>query len=288
MLTNDDIMRTYPYLVKFARKLDYAHYEDLVHDTVVRGLLNADKFDGSNAKGWLEKLMYNIFSSKCRRSKKFDSQYDPEPIINGQSVTVDHNDTIMLRNTLREIEKLPYHRSEVIKELMIGASYQDVADKMQIPLGTVRSRVSRAREQLTGGYDEKPRRRIARNRVKAHKLTPSAGSAASIGAGDIGEMAISHSEHELYSDEALQSAGLPNLQEPRKKPQGRLKKFLLEKAPNFCWCSKLDLLMMMEQEDEDVDQLCFEQCLWRCVKEGSFIKKPSTFGRKNSVLYLRC
>lgn len=72
---------------------------------------------------------------------------------------------------------------------------------------------------------------------------------------------------------------------------GWITDFLLFVAPDFCWCTTHDLLLMAEQIYEDVDENTFSVILSRLHKRGVFIKKPSpvhllTPGKK-PVLWLR-
>jgi hypothetical protein len=50
----------------------------------------------------------------------------------------------------------------------------------------------------------------------------------------------------------------------------RIKQFLIDLAPDFCWCTGEDLFLMMEVEHEDVQQHCFEPVLSRMKADGYF------------------
>ncbi len=74
-----------------------------------------------------------------------------------------------------------------------------------------------------------------------------------------------------------------------------LRKFLVLYAPDFCWCSVYDLLIMTEQElkYENVSESTFKNALHRLKEDGFFITKKTKYRSKNNergrigVLYLR-
>lgn len=66
-----------------------------------------------------------------------------------------------------------------------------------------------------------------------------------------------------------------------------IRKFLLEYAPDFCWCSSQDLLIMAEQIDEDVSVESFKKILSVLYRGGAFISKPAPKQRGTPFLYLR-
>src|SRR5690606_35270549 len=84
-----------------------------------------------------------------RRKTKFESQYDPEPLIAARSVEADQQTKTELKAVGRAMEELsPEHKEILVLVCVKGMQYQEVADMLAIPVGTVRSRLSRARTQL--------------------------------------------------------------------------------------------------------------------------------------------
>jgi len=63
----------------------------------------------------------------------------------------------------------------------------------------------------------------------------------------------------------------------------RIKQFLIDLAPDFCWCTGEDLFLMMEVEYEDVQQACFEPVLSLMKKNGYFWLKRED----NLTYYMR-
>lgn len=80
---------------------------------------------------------------------KFETQYDPEPYIEKQSVAPAQEYVTQLNQMAEAINLLTKeHREVLILVCVKGIKYSNVADVLDIPVGTVRSRLSRAREQL--------------------------------------------------------------------------------------------------------------------------------------------
>jgi RNA polymerase sigma-70 factor (ECF subfamily) len=123
--------------------------DDLVQGTVLRGLENEALWTpGTDLRAWLFTIMHNLFVSEVRRAAR-------SPVLLASSVT-DHQSSqpsqegrLALRDLERALARLPKAQLEII--IMIGLegmSYDDAGRTLGIPLGTVRSRLSRAREML--------------------------------------------------------------------------------------------------------------------------------------------
>lgn len=152
-------------LQKFAMRLtrNKADAEDLVQSACLRALEKSDYFeDGSNLFSWTSKIMYNLFVSGYRRKVKFETQYDPEPILQRQAVAPSQHISAELADVKRAMLELSAdHRKILILVCMQGRPYQEVAEMLAIPQGTVRSRLSRARAQLQFIMDAPPKRPVA-------------------------------------------------------------------------------------------------------------------------------
>lgn len=144
-----DVLAVYPFLQKFALKLTHnvEQANDLAHDTVVKILENADKFDGSNLQAWAGKIMFNTFVTQFRR-RKFDTQFDPEPYIMSVPVDPRQEQVTQLGQVMDAVMRLSPDKRESMLRLAYGDRYADIAERMNVPIGTVRSRVSRARRDL--------------------------------------------------------------------------------------------------------------------------------------------
>lgn len=127
-----------------------ADAEDLVQATLLRALEKKDLFlDGTSLFSWTSKIMFNLFASAYRHNKKFGTRHDPEHYIGRASVNPAQEASVDL-SIVREVMKRlkPGMRDVLIAICIRGLRYEEVSELMQIPVGTVRSRLSRARKQL--------------------------------------------------------------------------------------------------------------------------------------------
>ncbi|MCB9992003.1 MAG: RNA polymerase sigma factor [Rhodospirillales bacterium] len=139
-------------LRKFALRLtgNVADAEDLVQETVLRAIEKKHLFQtGTNLLKWTSKIMFNLFVTDYRRKTKFETQYDPETVIERQSVDPSQENELDLITVREAMKKLsPDHRKILVMVCIRGLKYKEVAKVLAIPVGTVRSRLARAREQL--------------------------------------------------------------------------------------------------------------------------------------------
>lgn len=148
-------------LQKFALRLtrNKADADDLLQSTCLRALEKADYFEeGSNLFSWTSKIMYNLFVSGYRRKSKFETQYDPEPYLEKQTVKPAQDINMEFADIQRAMNKLTFDQKKILILVCIeGRSYQEVSEILKIQIGTVRSRLSRAREQLQSILNAPPR-----------------------------------------------------------------------------------------------------------------------------------
>ncbi len=140
-------------LRKFALHLtrNKADADDLVQSTFLRALEKADYFeDGTSLRKWTSKIMFNLFVTDYRRKTKFETQYDPEPYIQAQAISAPQESEAELHAVGNAMSKLSNDHREILTMVCVkDMPYQEVADALGIPVGTVRSRLSRARESLS-------------------------------------------------------------------------------------------------------------------------------------------
>lgn len=132
----------------FALKLMKNHHnaEDLVQLTCLKALENLHQFDGKNALGWLRRIMFNLMISDYRRKKSVQFVgIGPDTLANmisaGELMDLEISDEIV--DGLGELDER--YRSV----LLLAAedySYKEIARKLKKPVGTVMSRLSRARK----------------------------------------------------------------------------------------------------------------------------------------------
>lgn len=143
-------------LRRYALKLtqDTNDADDLVQDTSLRALTHRDKFVSDiNFKGWMMTIMYNIFLNNQdrveRRRKIFDTTVD---ILNVPLMTEGGYSTpdgaMNIREIYSAIDNLSEHTRTPFKMFLSGYKYSEIAEKIGIPEGTVKSRIFFARKEL--------------------------------------------------------------------------------------------------------------------------------------------
>ncbi len=152
MFTQPELVIEMPKLRKFAGKLtrNATEAEDLLQSTLLRALEKKNYYEtGTNLFKWSSKIMYNIFVTEYRRKTKFETQYDPSFHIENRSVEADQHTKLEVKVLARAMEQMSAEHKEILVMVCVkGMQYQEVADILSIPVGTVRSRLSRARNQL--------------------------------------------------------------------------------------------------------------------------------------------
>ena len=156
------MMALLPRLRRFALALTgrSADADDLVQDTVERALRNLDRFTpDTRMDSWLFKIAQNLWIDRLRASRvrggTVDLDHAAQTAFDGLRAAEAHT---LLSATLRALGELPNEQREVVALVLIeGVSYREAADILEVPIGTVTSRLARAREALTarvvGGDD---------------------------------------------------------------------------------------------------------------------------------------
>lgn len=143
-------------LRSFALKLtldkDAAH--DLVQDTTLKALNNQDKFvDNANFKGWMLTIMRNIFINNYRKSVRentiIDSSEDLYHLNLKQDSGLETPDGAYAVSEITEIlSQFPKDYSEPFSLHVAGYKYEEISDRLSMPLGTVKSRIFFTRKRL--------------------------------------------------------------------------------------------------------------------------------------------
>ena len=128
--------------------------KDLFQETAFRAITNRDKFRaGTNLKAWLFTIMKNIFINNYRKKVKANTIMDSTDnlyyinsgksmIANGAESNIMMNEIIGMVEELEENIKVPFLMHYQ------GFKYQEIADHLDLPLGTVKSRIFFARKEL--------------------------------------------------------------------------------------------------------------------------------------------
>lgn len=150
-----------PRLRRYARALVRSQEtaDDLVQDTLVRALSKLHLWQpGTDLRAWLFTLMHNQYVNFVRRAVREGSQTSIDNAID-LGHQANQTTSLTLRDLQNALDRLPEEQRTVV--LLIGLEgmrYEEVAEILNVPVGTIRSRLSRAREALREMMDEHERR----------------------------------------------------------------------------------------------------------------------------------
>lgn len=141
-----------PRLRRYARALtgDLSRADDLVQDTLERawGKLNLWRQD-SDIRAWMFTIMHNLFINQIRQNPNPHAFVPIEDEALEIPVRATQNDGLEMQDLMAAIHRLPEEFREVV--LLVGLEqlrYEEVAQVLGVPIGTVMSRLSRGRERL--------------------------------------------------------------------------------------------------------------------------------------------
>ena len=140
------------FAISFTGNRDRA--DDLVQDTLMRAWVNIDRFErGTNLEAWLFTILRNRFHSEYRKRKHEVEDVDGAFAARLKTYP-DQQSHLDYEDFLTALPKLPPDQREAL--LLVGAqgmSYEEAAEVCHVPLGTIKSRVNRARSRLTALLD---------------------------------------------------------------------------------------------------------------------------------------
>ena len=150
LLDNADFLR--PFAVNLTKDSEAAN--DLYQETLYKALANHEKYNaGTNIKAWLFTIMRNIFINNYRRKAKQKTIFDSTPndyLINLKQATVGNAAESDMR--VKEINQAIRQLPEIFKTPFLlyfdGYKYNEIADVLHEPLGTIKSRIHFARKLL--------------------------------------------------------------------------------------------------------------------------------------------
>ncbi len=141
-----------PVLMRFATALtgNISTAEDLLQDSLERVLSRRHLWDQSRSlKTWLFTIMRNIYIDRYRRNKNSPSFEPLNPDSDIQGVSPSHDEHLATHELNAALTQLPLEQREVILLVGLeGLGYKEVSDILNVPLGTIMSRLHRARQQL--------------------------------------------------------------------------------------------------------------------------------------------
>lgn len=138
-----------PRLRRYARALvgERASADDLVQDTLERAWAKLHLYRrGTDLRAWLFTVMHNVHVNRVRATRPVDPLEDDMPELAQRGT---QPDALLVRDLDRAIARLPADQRAVLLLVTLEEmSYEEVARTLGIPIGTVMSRLSRAREKL--------------------------------------------------------------------------------------------------------------------------------------------
>ena len=147
----DGLVEALPRLRAFAISLahDVTRADDLVQETILRAWNAADRFEpGTNLDAWLFTILRNQFLTGRRKAKREIEDADGNHAAR-LTTAPDQHDRLDFEDLRAALARLPDAQREAV--LLVGASgfsYEEVAEIVGVPVGTVKSRVNRARVAL--------------------------------------------------------------------------------------------------------------------------------------------
>lgn len=151
-----ELARVTPHLRAFARSLTGCREraDDLAQETLLKAWAARQSYRaGTNFKAWTFTILRNHFYSETRRAR-FTGQYDEEMAERTLRTNGNQEDAVNLADVLRAMETLPEtHRDALILAAVGDLSYEEIAEVCGIALGTVKSRICRARAMLVSALD---------------------------------------------------------------------------------------------------------------------------------------
>ncbi|RZK09814.1 MAG: RNA polymerase sigma factor [Flavobacterium sp.] len=128
--------------------------DDLVQDTLMKAIRHHDKFEeGSNLKGWLFTILKNTFINNYRKDVKTRSIITRSDEISSEDLNYNPSKNqgeakFVMADIQKALKSIPQNCSLPFLRYFEGYKYQEIADEMQIPIGTVKTRIHIARGLL--------------------------------------------------------------------------------------------------------------------------------------------
>lgn len=141
-----------PFALKLTRDADDA--DDLMQETMLKAITNREKFsEGTNLKAWLYTIMKNTFITQYHRMVRRNTFIDSTENLHylnapGHVTENDSAGTFAMEDINEAIDKLKDEYKDPFIMHFRGFKYHEIADKLSIPIGTVKNRIHIARKHL--------------------------------------------------------------------------------------------------------------------------------------------
>lgn len=143
------------YAFAFKLTLDEDEAQDLVQDTTLKALNNQEKFDeGSNLSCWMHTIMRNTFLNNCRKRMIETTPYDVAEELYTLTMVDIHNvptpEGVYEAREINEVfEELSPEIRKPLSMYIAGYKYEEISERLNIPIGTVKSKIFMARKMLS-------------------------------------------------------------------------------------------------------------------------------------------
>jgi len=132
-----------------------ARADDLVQDTLERGLSRAELYQPeTNLRAWLFTIMRNIAITQTRKEKLRRSYASERMAMDRRAEAPSQADVVVLKDSLRMMQELSSGEQQAVTLLgLYDLSYEEAANLSGLPVGTMKSRLSRGRQRLRALLD---------------------------------------------------------------------------------------------------------------------------------------
>jgi len=148
-----------PHLWRFGLRLSSSREvsEELVQKTILRALEKRHQFSaGTNLRSWLFTILHSIWKNEMRaQTIRKNVSFNSAEIDNAVSNSTSSDNTVFLAQVMEQVNQLPEaQRTVMILVCVEGYSYKEVGGILEIPTGTVMSRLARARLKIGSVFSE--------------------------------------------------------------------------------------------------------------------------------------
>jgi RNA polymerase sigma-70 factor (ECF subfamily) len=153
----DALIGQLPALRRYARALvgNQAQADDLVQDCIERALRQGDRLrEPERLGGWLRSILHNLYIDELRRGRARGPERDIADYTDDFALSTPVSDRGAIIDFVRAMDTLTVEHRQIL--LLVGLedmNYREIAAELSIPIGTVMSRLARARERLRGALE---------------------------------------------------------------------------------------------------------------------------------------
>lgn len=162
----DEVETCVPALRRYARALtrDADRADDLVQDCLERAIRKRSLWRPTGPlRAWLFRILLNVYRNDLRRDRRTPMSIPIDTMASEPPSPADQPGRLALADTARALDRLTAEQREALLLVALeGLSYAEAASVLEIPLGTLMSRIARAREALRALLEAPPRLRTVK------------------------------------------------------------------------------------------------------------------------------